>query len=150
MVFTNSSTPRGATVTVTSNEITGNSMAPGSAGYGGGAWITTYGYGTETVFVDSNTIASNSSTGDGGGISAWVQTLGQANHSLRLEGNTITGNSADGNGGGADLFAFAQDLASVGQSLDLTATDNIVTGNSAADSWAAAAASWARSSPSAR
>lgn len=118
-----------ASVTVTQNVITDNSAAAGSTSYGGGAWVQTYGYGNETIIVDGNTIAQNSSTGDGGGISAWSQSLDVANHSVVLNNNTITGNSATGNGGGIDMFMLAGDLLPT-QSISLRATNNRVTGNS--------------------
>jgi len=130
VVFTDSDPARSVSVAVTQNSITNNRALAGSTSYGGGAWVTTYGYGQELIDVTNNTFAANNSTGDGGGLSAWILTFEQARHVVTVQGNTLTGNTALGNGGGMDLFMFADDLLPT-QRLELTATGNTVTGNSA-------------------
>jgi hypothetical protein len=130
VVFSNSADTRSVDITVTQNTITGNSHGAGSIGYGGGAWVTSYGYGVETITVTDNTFATNTSSGDGGGLSAWIQTLNLAHHVVTVNDNTVTGNTAAGNGGGLDLFMFADDLGAA-ESITLDAFDNVVTGNSA-------------------
>ncbi|MCH7779778.1 MAG: right-handed parallel beta-helix repeat-containing protein [Acidobacteria bacterium] len=124
-------TGRSSSVTITQNLISNNSMLPFSVGYGGGAWMSTYGYGTETIEFIGNTVAYNSSTGDGGGVSAWIDSLSDANHTVVLQDNLISENTADGNGGGMDLFMFAN-ILSASDKVSLTARNNTVTGNTAA------------------
>lgn len=139
-VFTNSAIEQATptlfghtTVTITNNTITANSFIPG-AGYGGGAWLQTYGYGEENIVFTGNTVAGNNSTGDGGGVSAWINTagnlIGRAQHSILLENNSVTGNDADGNGGGFDLFAITDTLLA-DQKISIVARNNTVTGNTA-------------------
>ena len=78
-VFT-SSTPLGrAEVVITNNVIVNNGVEPGAQGFGGGAWVYTYGYGTELITVRDNTIEGNRANLDGGGLSAWITTFGTRN-----------------------------------------------------------------------
>jgi len=131
VAFTNTTPTQSATVTVSQNTITDNFFVNKTFGYGGGAWFTTYGYGTENIVVDNNTFASNVATADGGGLSAWIQTLEEAKHTIDVLDNSITGNTAVGNGGGVDAFVFVDDLFN-SQLVDMNVSDNSVTGNTAA------------------
>ena len=118
-----------ATVTISTNVITNNSTLPFSIGYGGGAWISTYGYGVERIDFVGNTVVSNLSTGDGGGLSAWIDGLDNADHTINVNGNTVQSNIAEGGGGGMDLFALLRNVAGGANSAIITAERNTVASN---------------------
>ena len=88
-VKTDAESGRLSTVAVTQNLISNNTTLPFSLGYGGGAWLGTFGYGTEQIDFDNNSLTGNSTTGDGGGISAWVDTQTQGDHTLNLTNNDV-------------------------------------------------------------
>lgn len=136
-------------VVITNNTITGNTLTPGTTGYGGGVFVTTYGFGEEVITIEDNTIANNTSRGsstgvgglgDGGGISAWIQTIDSGltgmDHTVSIRDNLITGNVAEGNGGGIDGFVVAEDLTLANanfstKEIRYIVEGNAVTGNSA-------------------
>ena len=128
VAFTNADVGRVSTLTITQNTIDNNFSSTALIGYGGGAYVTTFGYGTENIQVSDNLLRGNTSLDDGGGLSAWVRALTTANHSMLVEDNTLTGNTADFGGGGLDLYLETLTVAS-NQSVSLTARDNIVSGN---------------------
>ncbi|MCP3978190.1 MAG: hypothetical protein GY716_02505 [bacterium] len=124
-------------VAVTRNMIRGNELDGNSASSGlnytwagGGAWLSTFGYGTESISVTDNTFENNVSTFDGGGLSAWIQAFEDGNHELIVQNNTVSNNHADGNGGGMDLFMFTDSLFPA-QSMAMRTLDNTITGNTA-------------------
>jgi hypothetical protein len=130
-VLTNTQTGRSASVAVTQNLISNNSTLPFSLGYGGGAWIGTFGYGTEQIDFVNNTVSSNTSTGDGGGVSAWIDALSDGSHTINVTDNDIQMNTAEGGGGGMDLFVFARDIALSNDGVQLNAVGNLVVDNAA-------------------
>lgn len=162
-VFTFTTTPGGtASVQISRNEIDGNTVedtaVAGGGGtyklaYGGGLYVSTAGYGTESILLDGNTIQNNDtalvstvSAGAflaGGGISALARTSypGSApDHSLRIVGNDVLGNMSGSGvptygggtgGGGIDAFVGAIDIAP-GGNVELTIEDNVIVGNQAA------------------
>jgi len=129
--LTNTETGRFSSVAITQNLISNNSTLPFSIGYGGGAWIGTFGYGNEQIDFIGNTVSSNFSTGDGGGVSAWVDALGVGVHTINLTGNDVQLNSAEGAGGGIDLFVIAKDIIQLADGVQLNAGGNLVAGNEA-------------------
>lgn len=118
--------------TITNNLITGNQAGdPGNTyGDGGGLWGTTYGFGTETVLVDGNTVTDNAATLSGGGLSFRVDSLEDADHSVTISNNDVINNDAGGDGGGMQVWMRAVDLNPV-SSLNLDVGPNTVTGNTA-------------------
>ena len=134
VVFVNSSANSTIHAVISQNTISDNTMGANVFGYGGGGWITTYGYGTEIIDVLDNEVKDNHSTLDGGGLSTWIQTEGvadsQINHTVTVRGNTFEGNSSDGNGGGLDAFMFVQNLTDP-QRLEMIVDNNQASGNTA-------------------
>jgi hypothetical protein len=128
-VKTDAESGRLSTVAVTQNLISNNTTLPFSLGYGGGAWLGTFGYGTEQIDFDNNSLTGNSTTGDGGGLSAWVDTQTQGDHTLNLTNNDVVANSAEGAGGGIDLFQISREVG--GGKSKLNATGNLVDQNEA-------------------
>jgi len=139
-VFSTSSPGGVVDVVITNNTISGNSVASGSAGYSGGAWLYTYGYGTERFIVRGNTIENNTAILDGGGLSAWIDTFGTRGdgdpstddstirHSVDLEDNVIRNNSSAGSAGGLDLDVDARNLRS-NELARIDVRNNEITGN---------------------
>jgi len=139
-VYSKSDPDAATTVIVSNNVITNNTIPPGSSGYGGGAWVYTYGYGTDTISMTNNAVAGNTAPLDGGGISAWSATFGNRadqnpttedsniHHAISLRDNTITGNTSEGNGGGLDLYMLARNLQDE-EGTTITVRDNKLTGN---------------------
>ena len=126
---TDAETGRLSTVSITQNLISNNTTLPFSLGYGGGAWLGTFGYGTEQIDFDDNTVSSNLTTGDGGGVSAWVDTQMLGNHTINMTNNDVIANQAEGAGGGLDLFQISREVG--GGLSKLNATDNSVDQNEA-------------------
>ncbi len=137
--FTNTAQGQSATITITQNTIDNNgagSIAQYSngdyvLGFGGGVYVSTYGYGVETIDVTSNQVRGNSSEFDfGGGLSASAQATIPANQTVRVLNNTVTGNSADVAGGGIEAFLSVFDLPAT-DTARVVVEGNTVTGNSA-------------------
>ena len=128
-----------ALVNITNNTVTGNTMTGQAAGYGGGIFVTTYGFGREVITVDDNDVNLNLSVGsaeapgDGGGISAWIQTAdtpqAAIDHTVTVSNNDVVGNDAQGNGGGIDLFLIAESLTDIDASQRIIAVDNTIVDN---------------------
>jgi hypothetical protein len=137
--FTNSAQGQTASITITENTIDNNgagSIAQYSngdyvLGFGGGVYVSTYGYGVETIDVTSNQVRGNSSEFDfGGGMSASAQATIPSNQTVRVLNNTVTGNSADVAGGGIEAFLSVFDLPAT-DTARVVVAGNTVTGNSA-------------------
>ena len=137
--FTNSALGQTSAVTITQNTIDNNAaLGEGQytnldyvLGFGGGVYVSTYGYGIETIDVTSNQLRGNSSRFDfGGGVSASVQATFPANQTVRVQNNTVTGNAADIAGGGIEAFLTTIDLPSP-QTARVVVEGNTVTGNTA-------------------
>jgi hypothetical protein len=132
--FTNTTDPAlPANVTITQNTITGNLAgiigAAGLPGFGGGVFVTTFGYYSENITVSANpVIADNRATGLGGGIAAQIDSLGFADHDLLVNDNNLTNNQADEDGGGMNLFLYAQQLDPT-EHLNLSVSGNSIVGN---------------------
>jgi hypothetical protein len=124
---TDAETGRSSIVTITSNLISNNVTLPFSLGYGGGAWMGTFGYGTERIHFNDNVVSTNATTGDGGGVSAWVDTKSAGNHSIEINRNIVERNTAEGAGGGMDLFQISRGVVSGESVLDVG--DNEITDN---------------------
>ncbi len=139
-----------AEVRITQNVIQNNGHDVGAVGYGGGLFVSTYGFGEEYVLVEDNDIRLNTSragadvSGDGGGMSAWVQMINSTrtgmSHKLIVRDNDIINNTSQGNGGGIDMFAFLDDVsyssngidpAFTSQQVEYRVENNRITGNSA-------------------
>jgi len=130
--WTSTAADASASILITQNTISANDADFGSAyyAYGGGVFAQTYGFGTDSITVENNSVTGNTVNGDGGGIGAWMygDSTVAHNHQMLVRDNTVSGNTAAGGGGGVDLFAFADTLGS-GVSQDLTAEGNLLTGN---------------------
>jgi len=137
--FTNTALGQSSSVTITQSTIDNN--AAGSLetysngdyvlGFGGGMYVSTYGYGFETIEVSSNQVRGNSSEFDfGGGVSASVQATIPSNQTVRVQNNAVTGNSADIAGGGIEAFLSVIDLPAT-DTARVVVEGNTVTGNSA-------------------
>jgi len=138
LAFTNADGTRSASIVVTQNTIDDNSSNQDVSGYGGGAYFSNFGVGTESADISLNTIRDNRAGGvdgqgapivaDGGGMSTWIQTQNFAHHTMVVADNTLTGNSSSGGGGGLDVFVLADSLLTA-NFANMTVRDNIVTGN---------------------
>jgi hypothetical protein len=137
--FTNTALGQTASITITQNTVDNN--AAGSLetysngdyvlGFGGGVYVSTYGYGVETINVNTNQVRGNSSEFDfGGGISAAGQASLPANQTVRVQNNTVTGNTADVAGGGIEAFLHVIDLPAT-DTARIVVEGNTVTGNTA-------------------
>ncbi len=163
VAFTQSRAGSSSAVAITNNLIADNAIAAGAAGYGGGAWLYTYGYGTESIAMRGNTVERNRSTVDGGGVSAWVTTFGTrgdddpdtidslSDHEITLDDNVVRDNVSDGGGGGLDLFTFARNLKD-SERASMIVRNNLVSQNGAAGTYGGGGAlilmrSWRSSTP---
>jgi dockerin type I repeat protein len=137
--FTNTAQGQSASITITQNTVDNN--AAGSLetysngdyvlGFGGGVYVSTYGYGLETIDVNTNQVRGNSSEFDfGGGISGSVQATIPSNQTVRVRNNTVTGNTADVAGGGIEAFMSVFDLPATDTARVLVES-NTVSGNTA-------------------
>ncbi|HXV77594.1 MAG TPA: hypothetical protein VD788_14875 [Candidatus Polarisedimenticolaceae bacterium] len=132
-VFTNDQ--RQATVTITSNTISDNtSSTPGQSGtigYGAGLYGLTYGYGTERIEVEDNTITGNSTLDFGGGAQLTVfptVIASSIDHQYHVSDNQISGNRAGRGGGGMELFVSVLDMNNP-QAFSMIAENNTLTNN---------------------
>jgi hypothetical protein len=120
-----------AQITVTENLITENQAGVGGVGgtygYGGGIYATTYGFGTELIAIESNTVLLNAATAYGGGIWGGTYVYYVGNQTLVVDNNSINENGA-GIGGGIEIIANVVDMAN-DQGIDVTMTNNTVNGN---------------------
>jgi len=124
-----------ANVTITQNTISGNLAgivgAVGTGGFGGGVFVTTFGYYSENITISDNpVVADNRATGLGGGIAAQIDSLGAADHNVIVQNNNLSNNQADEDGGGLNLFLYAQQLDPT-EHVNLTVTGNSIVGNTA-------------------
>jgi hypothetical protein len=132
--WTNAGVQAGSEIVISRNVISGNSATysePNFA-YGGGVSAYTFGFGSERITIEDNTVSGNSVDGDGGGISAWV--LGDdgvtQTRTIVCADNDVTGNSATDNGGGIDLYMVGLDLR-INREIHLVASGNTVLSNTA-------------------
>lgn len=124
-------------VVITSNTIDGNSAknAPnGGIAYGGGIFVATLGYGTETITVGKenkgNSVLNNTSEGLGAGISANLQVANGATHTIDVGSNSFSANTASLGGGGVHGFFFTADPSTTKTST-FTIEKNAIIGNTA-------------------
>ena len=135
--YTNTGVLAQSEILISRNVISGNIADFGapSYAYGGGIFANTFGFGSERITIENNTISDNSVEGFGGGISAWAISDSQVNqdHVIVVDDNTVTGNSASDNGGGLDLYMEGRDVR-VGRNVALSAAGNLVRNNTAGSS----------------
>ena len=121
-----------AEIVITSNTISGNGASSDeSIGWGGGIFGYTFGYGTESIEVRSNTIAGNTTLDSGGGASMWIDPLANdssIDHEIVVADNTVTGNQGGLGGGGLDILVRAVDFRT-NQRADMHVYGNAITGN---------------------
>ncbi|MBD3869094.1 MAG: hypothetical protein IFK94_13310 [Acidobacteria bacterium] len=132
--YTNTGVGAHSEILISQNMISTNTadFGDGFSTYGGGIFANTFGFGSELITIEENTLSGNSVEGFGGGISAWAVGDSQVNqnHVIVVDDNTVTGNSASENGGGLDLYIEATDMR-VGRNVELSADGNIVQTNDA-------------------
>lgn len=130
-LYTDSNLAGSAEIAVTENLITANQAgiggSGGTIGFGGGIYATTYGFGTELITIDDNTIFLNAATGYGGGIWGGIDVYVMGNQTLVVNDNSINENGA-GTGGGVELIANVIDMDDA-QNANITMTANVVNGN---------------------
>ena len=121
-----------ARIVITSNTITGNSASSLQLlGPGGGIFGYTWGYGSESIQVLANTIASNSTLDYGGGASLWIDPYNNnasLDHEIVVADNTVTGNDAGSGGGGLDLFLRTEEFRDE-QRAQMNVYGNTIAGN---------------------
>lgn len=139
-VFTNSTAGSEVRVAVTNNLIADNRVEAGAQGYSGGAWVYTFGFGSETVDISGNTFQGNQSPLFGGGLSVWISTAGtrgdadplndsDIRHVVDVTDNVLFNNSSS-NGGGLDLLLKAIDLRD-DERAQINVAHNLMRGNDA-------------------
>ncbi len=137
--YTNTGVLAYSEISISRNVITGNNADFGtpSSAYGGGIFANTFGFGSERIAIEDNTLSGNSVEGFGGGISAWAVGDSAVNqdHVIVVDDNVVTDNMATDSAGGLDLYIEAFDLRVLRDvNVQLSASGNTVQTNTAGSS----------------